>query len=181
MAIFENHPTVRTNRPLTPAVLAVGVGQAEAATWDVDVTWISGAWICAYDCDGVTPPDPNDYHVGIDIGETKSGTLSIDPYVGWGNDVTLTLRVADSVIVSSPMTTLPGRYQNFWAYHNLWVDWDGASGLYHYEDDRTPYFWKSEFRISLTQPAPVPVPASVALLSVSMGALAMMRKRRKAV
>lgn len=68
---------------------------------------------------------------------------------------------------------LPGStvFVSFWAF--------GHAPYPHYSDDGAYQYWyDSEYSSFTVVPSPVPLPATAALLSIGIGALAMMRRRQ---
>ncbi len=158
---------------IAAAVVAVGVGQAEAATvvtHDVIFTM-----------DFLHGPKS---HWGVREGHRANGTLTITD-TGNSNDNWLTLTIKGYIAYDGKVTGSAGYYEGITGivgYVYKMVDWSGTSGSIAdaYDDENGPRELQAEGSFTIgTLPSPVPVPATILLLPAGLGALAMMRKRRK--
>ena len=166
------------------AALAVGAGQAEAATYNGTFTLVSAVseheevFGHPYEDDILLPG-----HWGVATGETVAATITITPDIG---GMIFALFAGATEIFNSYVSlsgtgyagSQSGTEDAYYGWKELF--WDGAgSGTVSYSGEMTP--WYPEIRGTFTVDlVPVPLPLSAALLPLGIGALAMMRKRRKA-
>lgn len=167
------------------AALMVGVGQAEAAvmpspygTYDVEFT-LEGV----YSACNITCEDPVQVpYAGMSLGDTQRGVLDIregsNPYTivvdfSWVGGV-----LADDLEL---IGTVGNSYANSLYFA---LSWERIGGLFtgmftgvNYPLNNGDIEQLNDFRF--TEIAPVPLPMAGTLLPVGIGALAMMRKRRK--
>ena len=159
------------------AVVAVGVGQAEAATYNVDITLTQAQETIWSDYTVIDEIIPYSEYWTIPVGETKRGQLIVGEPSDDGAQVTLTV---------GGMTIFDGYgWHSYYgdvfahAYGYMWLYWwsDGTGKI---EDSYDGGLRTREVFATLTL-APVPLPATAALLPLGIGALAMMRRRRRVV
>lgn len=176
---------------MAAATVAVGVGQAEAATvLDVEFT-ITKAVIEYSPSEG---PDEgfDDIHLdefwGVKVGETVNAVFTYtEEWVGERKSLNASFSIADQLLFRGTLSQgMP--WQMAWfgiSGHTpspefFALEWDGKGlGSLEYTHDFRPWFPTVEATWSVASPAPVPLPATAALLPLGLGALAMMRRRRK--
>lgn len=156
------------------AAVVVGVGQAEAATYNVMFT-IARA-------DHVYYPADNSEYTITPLGEWR-GMLVNSPLRGL-------LKLEEGI---TPILSVGGKFlfgggdaENYadgswWQTNETLYDyltWTGAEGTWMRREDNLPDYLFVDADIQL---APVPLPATAALLPMGIGALALMRKRRRLV
>lgn len=163
------------------AALAVGAGQAQAATVDRVTLTLTGEYHCFYsdgDCSGFGPVPSFDCFYGLPVGQAITGWLSIgDPDEHRNQAISFT--------VNDFVYRLGGQFIDYFSdrnYHqasdccSFLIAWNGATGSISYMDDASPWSTEVYGTISI---APVPLPAAAALLPLSLGALAWIRRRRR--
>ncbi len=163
------------------AAVVVGVGSAaEAATVDVVFTlteavehymppWDESAWV----------DTPLLVYNGLAVGSTYNGTLTVEDKPFNGGIFTWATLLIDGktiydFIVDGDLTAFHGQSEGFIQWTTL--DWDGAAGQFQYNHDILPY---DTIVIGSFALAPVPLPATAALLPLGIGALAVLRRRRR--
>lgn len=161
------------------AAAAVGVGQAEAATYQVRLTLTAHDYSCYY-CEGYPKPKVGKF-AGLSEGQSVAATLTID-----------TIPYQASFSFEYPEGSVSSR--GYWfevspnAYTNLANEgsfsYSAISGMiagsYFYFEHDGITGWGEYAAFDFTELAPVPLPASAALLPLGIGALAIVRKRRRA-
>lgn len=177
------------------AALMVGVGQAEAATV-LDVEFTITRAVNEYIPVPEEGPDegfedvPFEEFWGVKVGDTVNAVFTYaEEWVGNQKSLRASFSVADQLLFRGTLSRgMP--WEMAWAgisdhtsspeYFAL--EWDGVGmGTLEYTHDFRPWFPTVEATWSVVSPAPVPVPMTAALLPFGIGALAMMRKRRKQV
>lgn len=167
------------------AALMVGVGQAEAATVTHNIVFtVTDAYDRYYPDYGTDPSLPpsrtnRDEFWGFKVGEALNGTLTITKECVNLGCLMAKLIVAGTTLYDQKVSGtfdafegIKGSSGYLWEY----IAWDGISGLFQYTYDNSPIVTYADATIEL---APVPLPMAGTLLPVGIGALAMMRKRRK--
>ena len=173
------------------AVVAVGVGQADAATvvtHDIifTVTYaVDRQEVEIFEEDEVRFENidtPLAEFWGVPVGSPARGTLTIsndvpNPY----GDVFVSLVVAGTTLYNE---VADGTFDDFDGIQGisgyLWesIRWQNGSGFLWYTYDGRPNYTFADATITL---APVPLPAAAALLPLGIGALALMRRRRRSL
>lgn len=167
------------------AVVALGVGQAEAATvYDVIFTITKAKHLYIDDCydeDGsyttcVSTELLPDWR-GMSVGDPLRGVFAV------GDDGFATLDVGGLRLFGDW-----GAYQAYDGDAYWWegsggvwytyLSWNGTAGTLFHSLDNRPDSYDTYASLTL---APVPLPATAALLPLGIGALAMMRRRRRVV
>lgn len=167
---------------------AVAVGSfstaASAATlhsgsYNVEITLLENYWDCSDFCGDMTP-DIIPFK-GLSIGQTVVGTISFlktSPYnislnMSWGDYSFANNRGFSEIDINSYWNPALDDYIKFSLIDGVF------SGIYK----RLPYSgeWNQNavLEFSSVSVAPVPIPGSAALLPVGLGALALLRKRRR--
>lgn len=170
------------------AVVAVGVGQAEAATVTHKVIFTVTEAVDTYYpvYDGGPSDAPNvdthrDGFWGLETGKPTRGTLTVsDDCLGFGCPL-VKLVVAGTTLYDDVAEGVLNSFegiQGFSGYKWEYIKWNGSSGIFQHIYDATPTVTFAEASMTL---APVPLPATAALLPLGVGALAMMRKRRRSI
>jgi hypothetical protein len=161
---------------LGAAAVAVSVGAAaEAATieaYNVRITLDDVQYWCNFCQSGETPPEINSAF-GLDEGSSAVGSLSITTDE---ERLSYSLTFGSSSVAGSNLMLFDGLWTDFGGFNRF--SWNAGTGAITLLDDGTP--WEQVTQLSLTEVAPVPLPATAALLPLGLGALAMMRRRRKA-
>lgn len=160
------------------AAVVVGVGQAEAATVDHVKLTLNAEYICEMECDEPAPTIGK--FMGIPVGQSVYGDL----YIGDRDDDLLQqiLFVSKGIIHELGFfldEQLDGRYSEIGAIESMYaylINWNGSEGSLWYRDDNVPWSLEVQGTIEL---APIPLPATAALLPMGLGALALMRRRRR--
>lgn len=160
------------------AAVVAGVGQAEAATVDRVTMTLNAEYICEIgDCEDDPAPGV-DFFLPTDVPVT--GWLSIgDKDDQDMQEITFSYNGMESILGPFIDFSGTGYYQSVDAMEGFYafnIDWNGLFGSLWYRDDDAP--WSLDVRGTL-ELAPVPLPATAALLPMGLGALAMMRKRRR--
>lgn len=170
---------------MAAAAVAVGVGQAEAATYDVVLELTDQVYFCVIDECTEPEPDETDFE-GIPLFTAIQGVLDISPDSFFTDWIRITFAFDGKV---SDLGLFYDEISHYESVDNdpsqsYWISWNGQSGSIGYGDDELPNdppYGRIVFGdISAVDVAPVPLPASAALLSMGFGALALMRRRRKA-
>ena len=165
-------------------LIATGAGQAGAATVETHDAWFTisslSAW-CWGSCDAF-PDSETKYFGGLRQGQTASGTLSLTKN-GDGDSIGLSFSFGSPKVgFSGILNLLPN---GTFLYDNIdevlccyreWATWNGETGVWRLETDGGHVDQLVTVNFEL---AAVPLPASAALLPISLGAFAMLRKRRK--
>lgn len=159
------------------AAVVVGAGSAaDAATVDRVSLTLDAEYICEMDiCED---PEPAVDFYGLPTDGPVTGWLSIgDENSEWLRSITFTL--GNSIIDFGRFQGTSGEYQNadlLGFFTDFFIRWNGTAGSLSYRDDGAPWSLDVQGTIEL---APVPLPATAALLPMGLGALAMMRRRRR--
>lgn len=159
------------------AALAVGVGQAaEAATYDVifTITTAQHDYLDFDDGQKVTRTYLPEWW-GVEVNTPMQGILEI------GADAVASLVVNGRSFFGQADATQWQDAENSWTegQGGVWysyMTWTGAAGAWYHTADHRPDYYDVYADISL---APVPLPMTAALLPLGIGALALMRKRRR--
>ncbi len=164
------------------AAVVMGVGSAaEAATvnivgkvvqsdYSTGPSWDHSSWTT------ISLPD----YLGIPVDTPLRGTLSLSERLFNGAVFAwATMHIGGVLVwdfaVHGDMSGFSGSDPNhMFKWYGL--DWDGTDGIYEYSSDMGRYLEYARLEFTL---APVPLPATVALLPIGIGALAMMRRRRR--
>ncbi|WP_103171623.1 hypothetical protein [Paracoccus sp. SY] len=161
------------------AAVVAGVGSAEAATVDHVKLTLTAEYICeAGECDEPAPSVAK--FMGIPVGQSVYGDLHIGD-----KDADLFQRIV--FFSKGTVNNLgyfrddysDGRYSERSSIEGLYaylINWNGLVGSLWYRDDDYPWSLDVSGTIEL---APVPLPATAALLPMGLGALALMRRRRR--
>lgn len=162
------------------AIVAAGVGQAEAATVDRVKLTLTAEYICEINpCEDAAPNVGKFY--GVETGKSVFGDLYIgDPDQDWLQTI---------LFISKGTAHNFGQFSDFgenaylneflrYYYTAFVIEWNRSEGSIWYRDDNAP--WSLEV-LGTIELAPVPLPATAALLSLGLSALALMRRRRRPV
>lgn len=164
------------------AAMAVGTA-AEAATYNVAVTmtqnsldcWPGSSELCG------SEPDLGSWS-GLTLGRAVYGVLSIIENTV-ENEAQVSLYLNDGGAVFDYEMRPNQSNTGYWMMSSGYgydIHWDGEVGGFFYQDDGYPWSRSVRAGMSLGEaPAPVPLPAGAALLPFGLGALAVMRKRRR--
>lgn len=160
------------------AALAVGVGQTEAATYDVIFT-ITEAQHDYLDFDNnqaVTRTYLSEWW-GMAVNAPLRGVLEMG-----ADGIFPLLTVSGLTLFRTPDAGQAGSSETSWtegtgAWYNT-LTWTGSQGTWYRTEDQRPDYYNISADIRL---APVPLPVSAALLPMGIGALAFLRKRRRLV
>lgn len=171
---------------LAAAILAAGIGQAGAATVEERPGWFtltSFQFFCPGDCSQYPHVDTKSF-LGIREGQSALARFTISTSDdGEIVDLSMHFRSPSSSVVFSE--SLARQENGSYLYDSIdhvnccyrsEISWNGKSGMWRYEGDGggfDPYATLS-FQI-----AAVPLPASAALLPIGIGALAMLRRRKR--
>lgn len=168
------------------AALAAGVGPAAnaATVHHVKIT-LADSYRCAVEPCSAEVPLATDFY-GLPLGQALFGWLSIGDLdsegyqeITFSHDGTIhsfgrfDTWYSNSFYLSIEVTRIATQY--FGA--GFYVSWGGTTGDLRYFNDDVP--WSRDLR-SPIELVPAPLPATAALLPLGIGALAMLRRRRKA-
>ena len=171
---------------LAAAILATGIGQAGAATVEERPGWFtltSFELFCYGGCDGYLNVDTKNF-LGIREGQSALAHFTISTSDD-GETVDLSMRYGSSFSSVAFSGSLAKQENGTYLYDTIdhviccsreRLSWNGKSGTWLYAPDGgtvEPYATVS-FQI-----AAVPLPASAALLPIGIGALAMLRRRKR--
>ncbi|WP_306752806.1 hypothetical protein [Paracoccus actinidiae] len=170
------------------AAVAVGVGQAaEAATLDVTFEITSLELFCETggDCSDEVEPVVTDF-MGMPLFTLMTGVLTLpDPIAspsgvpfaeGLISFLTQGISYELGYFIQEDEDKVYREEFPFWDYRITFQD--GIGELF-YRDDDYPFSVGVEGVFTPIELAPVPLPATAALLPMGLGALAMMRRRRR--
>lgn len=164
------------------AAVVVGVGSAaEAATVDVVATMVYAEYSTGPvdDHSSWVITNPSEYW-GIPNGQSLPGTLSMSDVVydgfthAWATFVVSGATIFDHAVSGDFSSFYGMNTDKPFQFYSL--EWNGKDGLFQYSSDMGNYLESVVIEFTL---APVPLPATAALLPVGLGALAMMRRRRR--
>lgn len=171
------------------AVAVVGIGQAAEAATILNVKLTLNSAVIDYSpSEG---PDEGfkdvtlDEFWGLRVGETVDATFTYQE-VESGE-----IRWLTAILVTTSGSIFEGTLEGGGPWSGISNDsnsseytrltWDGnLSGTVGYSYDARPFFTSADATWTV-QPAPVPLPSTAALLPLGIGALAVMRKRRRRV
>ncbi|MDB6181238.1 VPLPA-CTERM sorting domain-containing protein [Paracoccus fistulariae] len=172
---------------IAAVMLAVGIGQADAATVESRSGWFTLTSLevfCGSYCSNY-PDSRTKYYAGLREGQTALGQVTISTSDD-GEMVYLSMRYGPTLSTYLFSEGLTRQENGTYSYDSVYdvpccyrfrIGWNGRSGWFRFEDDDPPIdkYVTINFEI-----AAVPLPASAALLPIGMGALAMVRKRKRA-
>lgn len=159
------------------AAVAVGVGSAaEAATvsdHDVAITLNDVFYMCNYCNPGERPPT-GDTALGLKKGVMEIGHLSIIEDAG---RLDYTLTFTGGRVIGTDLQKTNSIWTDYWGFNQFSWDAQTLVGSIRLYNDSIP--WESVVNIGIADISTVPLPATAALLPMGIGALAVVRKRRR--
>lgn len=164
------------------AAMAVGVGQAEAASYDVIFTLTRAEHVYTPTFEDPQIVTPLDEWWDIPANNPVSGLLQFHQDAS-GRTVAM-LYAGPSIIFEYPWRSemsSDGEYfgqatfGGVW-YTDLWWSSADGKGRVAHSDDHRPNYYFAEATFEL---APVPLPPTAALIPLGIGALAALRRRRR--
>ncbi len=172
-------------RPMVlAAVMAVGIGQvADAALVEYDIViTVNRANYYYYPIGGENHSTPLGGWWGLKTGVPTAGILRVQTYDTERAIADLIIPGIDAIFVSEGYSYLRDGYYSWLGVGSSYVGgltsltWNGNEGSLIYGQDHLPHYTIADASFSV-----IPLPASAALLPLGIGAIAMMRKRRRAV
>ncbi len=172
-------------RPMVvAAVMAVGIGQvADAAIVEYDIViTVNSAYYHYYPIGGENHSTPLEGWWGLKTGVPTAGVLRVQTYDTGSAIADLIIPGIGAIFENNFSASPMNGYYYWWGVGSssagsmTWLTWNGNEGSLSYSQDRLPHYTNADASFSV-----IPLPASAALLPLGVGALALMRKRRRAV
>lgn len=165
------------------AVLAISVGQAEAAVvsegeYQVKFTLTENYQYCPRDCDRAPKPPLKPFH-GLNVGDVVEGYFFFQRFE---YEIFFIMGLPNSTISRDLGDGFYGGPNWYGSFHfDEAIEFDTVDGrlMGSFASLFVPDLWEQHVVLDFKEIAPVPLPATVALLPLGIGALAVMRRRRR--